>query len=114
MCRGAGKHNHIQMSFTSFDLDPRLLRGVTDLGFTDPTPIQLDAMPPALAGRDVLACAMTRSGKTAAPAGYGGVAMGPQEKAFRNGTDVIVACPGRLLDHFQYPYARLAGLEVLV
>ncbi|HEY4573799.1 MAG TPA: DEAD/DEAH box helicase, partial [Thermoanaerobaculia bacterium] len=149
------------MSFSSFDLDPRLLRGVADLGFTDPTPIQRDAIPPALAGRDVLACAMTGSGKTAAfvlpilqhllgkPRGvtralvlaptrelaaqivdhfndlgrhagiraaavYGGVAMGPQEKALRNGTDVIVACPGRLLDHFQYSYARLAGLEVLV
>src|SRR3954447_1245029 len=149
------------MSFSSFDLDPRLLRGVADLGFTDPTPIQRDAIPPALEGRDVLACAMTGSGKTAAfvlpilqhllgkPRGvtralvlaptrelaaqivdhfndlgrhagiraaavYGGVAMGPQEKALRGGTDVIVACPGRLLDHFQYPYARLAGLEVLV
>src|SRR3954465_4921943 len=54
------------MSFSSFDLDPRLLRGVADLGFTDPTPIQRDAIPPALAGRDVLACAMTGSGKTAA------------------------------------------------
>src|SRR4051794_24643048 len=149
------------MSFSSFDLDPRLLRGVADLGFTDPTPIQRDGIPPALEGRDVLACAMTGSGKTAAfalpilqrllrqPRGttrclvlaptrelaaqivehfnelakhtsiraaavYGGVAMGPQEKALRNGTDVIVACPGRLLDHFQYSYARLAGLEVLV
>src|SRR3954468_10331422 len=54
------------MSFSSFDLDPRLLRGVADLGFTDPTPIQSEAIPPALAGRDVLACAMTGSGKTAA------------------------------------------------
>src|ERR1043166_5274213 len=45
---------------------------------------------------------------------YGGVAMGPQEHAFRTGVDVIVATPGRLLDHFQHPYARLDGLEVLV
>jgi ATP-dependent RNA helicase RhlE len=149
------------MSFSSFDLDPSLLRGVADLGFTEPTPIQRDGIPPALEGRDVLACAMTGSGKTAAfalpilqrllgkkrgttkvlvlaptrelaaqivehfnelarhtpiraAAVYGGVGMGPQEKAFRSGVDVIVACPGRLLDHFQYPYARLAGLEVLV
>ncbi len=149
------------MSFTSFDLDPCLLRGVADLGFTEPTPIQRDGIPPALEGRDVLACAMTGSGKTAAfalpilqrllgkPRGttralvlaptrelaaqivehfnelarhtpiraaavYGGVGMVPQEKAFRSGVDVIVACPGRLLDHFQYSYARLAGLEVLV
>ncbi len=149
------------MSFSSFDLDPCLLRGVADLGFTEPTPIQRDGIPPALEGRDVLACAMTGSGKTAAfalpilqrllgkPRGttralvlaptrelaaqivehfnelakhtpiraaavYGGVGMVPQEKAFRSGVDVIVACPGRLLDHFQYSYARLAGLEVLV
>jgi ATP-dependent RNA helicase RhlE len=45
---------------------------------------------------------------------FGGVGMGPQESAFRRGADVIVATPGRLLDHLQYPYARLAGLEVLV
>jgi ATP-dependent RNA helicase RhlE len=149
------------MSFSSFALDPSLLRGVADLGFTEPTPIQRDGIPPALEGRDVLACAMTGSGKTAAfalpilqrllgkkrgttkvlvlaptrelaaqivehfnelarhtpiraAAVYGGVGMAPQEKAFRSGVDVIVACPGRLLDHFQYPYARLAGLEVLV
>jgi ATP-dependent RNA helicase RhlE len=149
------------MRFSSFDLDPCLLRGVADLGFTEPTPIQRDGIPPALEGRDVLACAMTGSGKTAAfalpilqrllgkPRGttralvlaptrelaaqivehfnelarhtpiraaavYGGVGMVPQEKAFRSGVDVIVACPGRLLDHFQYSYARLAGLEVLV
>ena len=40
--------------------------------------------------------------------------MGPQEHAFRSGVDVIVATPGRLLDHFRFPYAKLAGLEVLV
>ena len=149
------------MSFTSFDLHPSLLRGVADLGFTVPTPIQRDGIPPALEGRDVLACAMTGSGKTAAfalpilhrllgqkrgvtralvlaptrelaaqivdhfndlgrhagiraAAVYGGVGMQPQERAFRTGVDVIVACPGRLLDHFQYPYARLAGLEILL
>jgi ATP-dependent RNA helicase RhlE len=45
---------------------------------------------------------------------FGGVGIGPQETAFRRGVDVIVATPGRLLDHMQYPYARLAGLEVLV
>jgi ATP-dependent RNA helicase RhlE len=45
---------------------------------------------------------------------FGGVAMGPQEKAFRQGADILVATPGRLLDHFQYDYARLDGIEVLV
>jgi ATP-dependent RNA helicase RhlE len=149
------------MSFSSFNLDPNLLRGVAGLGFTEPTPIQRDGIPPALEGRDLLACAMTGSGKTAAfalpilqrllgkkrgttralvlaptrelaaqivehfnqlgrhtglkaAAVYGGVGMEPQERALRNGVDVIVACPGRLLDHFRHSYARLAGLEVLV
>jgi ATP-dependent RNA helicase RhlE len=137
------------------------MRGVADLGFDTPTPIQSAAIPPALAGRDLLACAATGSGKTAAfllpilhklldrPRGttralvlaptrelavqivaelqalarhtslkaapvYGGVGMAAQEKAFRSGADVIVATPGRLLDHFQYDYAALAGLEYLV
>src|SRR5204862_3961526 len=42
---------------------------------------------------------------------FGGVGMGPQEHAFRTGVDVIIATPGRLLDHFRQPYARLPGLE---
>jgi ATP-dependent RNA helicase RhlE len=147
--------------FTGFGLDAAILRATREVGFTRPTPVQKDAIPPALAGRDVLACAMTGSGKTAAfllpimqrllgkrrgttralvvtptrelaaqidahlselavhtplsgAAVFGGVAMGPQEHAFRSGVDVIVATPGRLLDHFRQPYAKLAGLEVLV
>ena len=149
------------MAFTSFGLHPDLLRGVKEVGFTRPTPIQADAIPPAVEGRDVLACAMTGSGKTAAfilpilhrlmtkPRGrtralvltptrelaaqieqhlgelavhtplsgaavFGGVAMGPQEHAFRSGVDVVIATPGRLLDHFKHDYARLEALEVLV
>ncbi|HWW61827.1 MAG TPA: DEAD/DEAH box helicase [Thermoanaerobaculia bacterium] len=149
------------MPFSSFGLHPDLLRGVKELGFTRPTPIQSDAIPPAVAGRDVLAAAATGSGKSAAfllpilnrligkkrgttraliltptrelaaqidehlrdlaihtpisgAAIYGGVGMGPQEHAFRSGVDVLVATPGRLLDHFQRGYASLAGLEILV
>src|SRR5437867_5073588 len=45
---------------------------------------------------------------------FGGVGMAPQEHAFRSGVDVIVGTPGRLLDHFRAPYARLQGLEFLV
>ena len=52
--------------FAAFGLHPDLLRGIREMGFTRPTPIQQDAIPPALAGRDLLACAMTGSGKTAA------------------------------------------------
>ena len=62
--------------FSAFALHPDLLRGVADMGFTEATPIQKDAIPPALEGRDVLACAMTGSGKTAAfvlPVIYGWV-----------------------------------------
>jgi ATP-dependent RNA helicase RhlE len=149
------------MSFTGLGLDAALLRATHELGFTRPTPVQQDAIPPALTGRDVLACAMTGSGKTAAfllpimqrflpkrrgvtralvltptrelaaqidahftelavhtpltgAAVFGGVGMGPQEHAFRSGVDVIVATPGRLLDHFRQPYAKLEHLEVLV
>jgi ATP-dependent RNA helicase RhlE len=147
--------------FSTLQLDPALLKALKELGFTRPTPIQADAIPPALAGRDVLACAMTGSGKTYAfllpilhrllerPRGrtralvltptrelaaqilealddvtvhtpltgaavYGGVGMGPQEHAFRTGVDVLVATPGRLLDHFKSPYAKLDALEYLV
>ncbi|MGQ0765961.1 MAG: DEAD/DEAH box helicase [Gemmatimonadota bacterium] len=123
--------------------------------------MQSEAIPIALAGRDILACAQTGSGKTAAfllpilhklisrPRGstralvltptrelaaqilddlngmavhtpvtaaavFGGVGMGPQEHAFRSGVDVIVATPGRLLDHLRSPYARLDSIEHLV
>ena len=54
------------MPFASFGLHQELLRGVRELGFTRPTPIQEQSIPPAMAGRDVLACAATGSGKTAA------------------------------------------------
>src|SRR5687767_5005556 len=149
------------MPFSSLHLHADLLKGIRELGFVRPTPIQAEAIPPALAGRDLLACAQTGSGKTAAfllpilhrligqprrstraliltptrelaaqiaddlnslavhtplsgAAVYGGVGMGPQEHAFRSGVDVIIATPGRLLDHFRAPYAKLAALEVLV
>jgi ATP-dependent RNA helicase RhlE len=149
------------MPFARLGLHADLLKGIRELGFTRPTPIQDQAIPPALEGRDLLACAMTGSGKTAAfllpilhrligrprritrvliltptrelaaqiledfnalavhtaltgAAVYGGVGMGPQEHAFRTGVDVIVATPGRLLDHATRPYAKLDSLEYLV
>src|SRR3954447_12619071 len=58
-------HGNI-MSFDTLSLHPSLLRAVHDLEFSKPTPIQQQAIPPALEGRDLLACAMTGSGKTAA------------------------------------------------
>ena len=50
------------MPFTSFGLHPDLLRGIKELGFTRPTPIQEQSIPPALEGKDVLACALSGSG----------------------------------------------------
>ena len=54
------------MSFSQWSLHPDLLRGIKEVGYVKPTQIQQDAIPPAIGGRDVLACAMTGSGKTAA------------------------------------------------
>ena len=54
------------MPFGALKLHPSLIKGIKELGFTKPTPIQTDAIPPALEGRDLLACASTGSGKTAA------------------------------------------------
>jgi ATP-dependent RNA helicase RhlE len=149
------------MSFAQFSLDPALLRGIADLGFEIPTPIQNAAIPIGLAGRDVLACAMTGSGKTAAfmlpvlqrllgerkrvtralvltptrelaaqiedhsrrlarhtgvgvASVIGGVSFGPQEQALRRGVNVVVATPGRLLDHLRNGIASFDHLEVLV
>ncbi len=149
------------MPFSALDLHPNLLKGLKELGFAKPTPIQSDAIPHAMAGRDLLACAVTGSGKTAAfllpilhqlidrPRGttralvvtptrelaaqiledlndlavhtpitaasiYGGVGMGPQEHALRSGVDVIIATPGRLLDHLKQSYANLSGITHLV
>ena len=58
--------------------------------------------------------ALARYVKVEGAAVFGGVPMGPQETAFRRGVDIIVATPGRLLDHLQHSYARLDGVEVLV
>ncbi len=149
------------MPFSILKLHPTLLQAVKELGFARPTPIQADAIPPALAGRDLLACASTGSGKTAAfllpimhhllakprrttralvitptrelaaqiledlndlgvhtpltaASIFGGVGMGPQEHAFRSGVDVMIATPGRLLDHLGRPYGKLTAIEYLV
>lgn len=141
-------------------LNPLLLRGLTDLTFTEATPIQRMAIPPALEGRDILASAPTGSGKSAAfglpllqsligeggrtralilaptrelaqqitdhllllgkyskvrvASVYGGVAMRAQINAFRRGTEIIVATPGRLIDLMQQKEARLGDVDTLV
>ncbi len=148
-------------SFDSFGLDPSLLRAVKDLDFVHPTPIQAKVIPPILLGRDVIGCAQTGTGKTAAfllpllhrllggPRGgtrilvleptrelaaqvdehfrgiarhthlkaaavYGGVGFGAQTHALKTGFELIVATPGRLLDHMDRGHAKFDRLQALV
>ena len=161
MTQHDSKQHEQHDEFESMALDPRLLAAVADLGFTTPTPVQRAGIPAGLAGRDVLGCAATGSGKTAAfmlpilnrilpmhrgatralvvtptrelaaqaeehtralarhtelttASIYGGVAMAPQTNAFKRGVDVMVATPGRLLDHMGRRHGTLESLEVLV
>src|SRR5208282_1334531 len=134
------------MPFRALGLDAKILRAVQDAGYTEPTPIQTAAIPPIIAGHDLIGIAQTGTGKTAAftlpiltklaAAGqrrgtkvlviaptrelvvqieenvrayakhlrltvatvFGGVGEQPQIRALRSGTDIVVACPGRLLD----------------
>ncbi len=149
------------MKFSELGLDPRLVRAVEDLGYTTPTPIQAESIPAARDGRDVMAAAMTGSGKTAAfllpilhrllqdpkpgtrvlvltptrelaaqileachdfakfanvgaAAIFGGVGMGPQTEALRRGVPVLIATPGRLLDHLSQPGVNLDRVDYLV
>ena len=150
------------MSFKEFSLHPQVLSGVISVGFTTPTPIQEQAIPIALEGRDLLGLAQTGTGKTAAFAlpilhhlastppkkgirylviaptrelaeqihetfnelgkhlriraatVYGGVAKGPQLNRIRRGAQIIVACPGRLLDHVSQKDIDLTNVEILV
>jgi ATP-dependent RNA helicase RhlE len=163
------------ITFASLGLDPRLLEGIRDLGFSETRPIQSAVIPLALAGDDLIACAETGTGKTAAfviptvqrlltndlkvgtttdtpatagevksrvlvlaptrelavqiedemhglsyhtpitsAAIYGGVEMGMQERALKAGVDIIVATPGRLIDHMRQQNADLSGVALLV
>ena len=149
------------MSFENFNLHPSIMDGVRAQGYTEPTPIQLQAIPPIMQGRDIIGLAQTGTGKTAAfllpvmdrllklPRGrigaavisptrelaeqtceaidalgqytglksisiYGGVGMDQQIRRLRSGVDIIVACPGRLLDHIWKSTIDLSFLEMLV
>ncbi len=148
-------------TFDELPLRPELQRGVREMGYREPTPIQRAAIPPAVHGRDVIGVAQTGTGKTAAfllpilerlsggPRGtvqalvltptrelaiqaeeflralgrhtrlrgaavYGGVGMADQERALRGGAEIVVATPGRLLDHLGRGYVDLRGLSILV
>ena len=147
--------------FEQLNLNPRVLAGVKAAGYTTPTPIQEQAIPVALEGRDLLGLAQTGTGKTAGfllpilqrlitgPLGpvralivsptrelaeqtyqtavdlgkntrirsvaiYGGVGKGPLVKSLNRGAEIVVACPGRLLDHVNDGSINLSTVEVLV
>jgi ATP-dependent RNA helicase RhlE len=149
------------MPFTALGLSPELVRAVADEGYEHPTPIQTEAIPLALAGRDLIGSAQTGTGKTAAfvlpilqrlhagtrgalralilvptrelaeqvvtsiraygrhthlkgAAVYGGVGMEPQTRALKHGADIVVATPGRLLDHMERGHVNFSKVEVLV
>lgn len=151
------------MSFESLGLEPKLLAAIEAAGYQNPTPIQTEAIPPALAGQDVLGIAQTGTGKTAsftlpmiqrlakgrararmprslvlAPTRelaaqvsenfekyganhklsmallIGGVSFGDQDAKLTRGVDVLIATPGRLLDHFERGRLLLTGIEVMV
>ena len=150
--------------FDKLSLDERLLSGIRDLGWKDTRPVQSGVIPLALGGGDVIACAETGTGKTAAflvpilqrflneprplpsrtralvlaptrelavqiedqvqgltyhttvssIAVFGGVPMDIQERALRAGVDIVVATPGRLMDHMRHESVDYSGLEILV
>ncbi|MHA7872590.1 MAG: DEAD/DEAH box helicase, partial [Hyphococcus sp.] len=151
------------MSFAELGLEPKLLEAIASSGYSNPTPIQTEAIPPALEGRDVLGIAQTGTGKTAsftlpmiqrlakgrararmprslvlAPTRelaaqvaenfekyganhklsmallIGGVSFGDQDAKLTRGVDVLIATPGRLLDHFERGRLLLTGIEVMV
>jgi ATP-dependent RNA helicase RhlE len=149
------------MPFKALGLDHKLVQATREMGYTQPTPVQEEAIPTVLAGRDLIATAQTGTGKTAAfllpilhrllsqPRGttqaliltptrelaqqiddvfvglayhtdirhgafVGGSAMGPQEKALRAGVEVLIATPGRLLDHMRQSQPRFDHIHTLV
>ena len=149
-------------TFESLGLNEALLKAIRELGYEHPTPIQSKAVPLVLEGRDLIGCAQTGTGKTAAfllpilhrlmaekktggtrvlvleptrelaaqveenfrelgkhthlkaQTVYGGVGFGPQVQALRGGWDIIIATPGRLLDHMERGNAKFDKLEVFV
>lgn len=149
------------MHFNQFNFHPLIAAGVTAAGYDTPTPIQQQAIPPILEGKDVMGLAQTGTGKTAAfalpilqrlidgPRGrvraliiaptrelaeqihesisalgrktrirsvtiYGGVNVNPQIQKLKQGVEIVVACPGRLLDHLSQGTIDLSHVDVLV
>ena len=166
----------IGIKFTDLDLNPEILHAIRDAGYVDPTPIQVQAIPIVMKGKDLLGCAQTGTGKTAAFALpilqrlmntpskdrlniinnnkykiirkirvlvlsptrelaiqiansfsmygrytglnntviYGGVSQNPQVAKLKQGVDIVVATPGRLLDLMRQRHVNLSHVEVLI
>ena len=116
------------MQFSELGLITALLSAVAAEGYVEPTPIQIQAIPHVLAGRDLLGLAQTGTGKTAAfalpilqrfsqkpaPRSPRPIRCLPQVSALRRGVDILVATPGRLLDLAGQGYVDLRPLEVFV
>ena len=156
------------MSFAQLNLSAEILKAISDQGYTEPTPIQAQAIPPILAGKDLMGAAQTGTGKTAgftlpmlsllqphantsmSPARhpiralilvptrelavqvyesvktygkylplkctvvYGGMDMAPQTRDLRAGVEILVATPGRLLDHIEQKTMNLSKIEILI
>ncbi len=149
------------MSFTVFNFHPNIITAIQKCGYTVPTPIQQQAIPPVLEGRDLLGLAQTGTGKTAAfvlptlqrlldgprktiralivaptrelaeqihsyiekmahmtnlrsAVIYGGVSKKTQAAKIRAGVEIVVACPGRLLDHMNDRAINLSQVEILI
>ena len=156
--------NLVNVDFSAFHFESALAEGLESMGFREPTPIQQQAIPYILAGKDLIACAQTGTGKTAAfllpvmnkiaKNGHGGIntliivptrelaqqideaiqgfayftsvssiavyggndgiMFGQEKKAFKEGVDIIVGTPGRLLSHLQQGYLNLDTLQHLI
>jgi len=151
----------VLISFDTMGLAPEILSGLSDMGYKTPSPIQSEAIPLGMTGRDLIASASTGTGKTAAflipifqqlvgaergvlrvvvltptrelalqideqvlALGYhvglssvaiiGGMKMNPQEDAIRSGVEIIVATPGRLMDHMKKSYLDMSTVQFLV
>jgi len=149
------------MNFETFNFHPSIMAGVRELGYSIPTPIQSQTIPPIMERRDIIGLAQTGTGKTAAfvlpilerlrsgprrcvralivsptrelaeqicevvknlgnktglqsIAIYGGVNIAQQNRGLHNGAEIVVACPGRLLDHLWRGTISLSELEILV
>ena len=103
------------LNFSDLGLSEKVLSAVSDAGYSVPTPIQKGAIPHALQGKDVLGIAQNGKNHRLNIAHLiGGVSFEEQERKLERGADVLIATPGRMLDHFERGKLLLTGVEILV